>query len=216
MHKCVGFGPSHAFLWRPWIFPHALGCGARRGPTCTPRGKFGSRAGSGARALGVQNREIWQVISGLIFAELESSMTMENPHVNFFRFCSDTPRQNNTRFKLSPFLEQQTLLCVCGHCLVYVCCLCATCLRGCAGLVCAYMCWNPTFQLVFFSLLLVAPAVRITSSVSHRLSSSQALYVWQPRCDNSRTSSSPYCDGHGRCISLCVRVRETFPVGMNT
>ena len=53
-----------AFLWRPWVVCRALGCGARRGPTCTPRRKFGSRAGSVARALGVQRREIWQVSRG--------------------------------------------------------------------------------------------------------------------------------------------------------
>ena len=49
------------------------------GPVCTPRRKFGSRAGSVARALGVQSREIWQVITGLLSAELKPSKTMENP-----------------------------------------------------------------------------------------------------------------------------------------
>ena len=54
-------GHLHGFLRRPWVFSHALVCGARRGPTCTPRSKF--RTGSVARALGVQSREIWQIIA---------------------------------------------------------------------------------------------------------------------------------------------------------
>ena len=52
----------HALLRRPWVFSRTLGCGARTGPACTPRRKFGSRESSVARALGVQSREIWQVI----------------------------------------------------------------------------------------------------------------------------------------------------------
>ena len=37
-------------------------------------------------------------------------------------FCSDKPRQDNTRFKLSPFLQRRTLLpCVCGHLRMHVC-----------------------------------------------------------------------------------------------
>ena len=43
--------------------------------------------------------------------------------------------------------------------------------------VCAFSCWNPTFQLfVFFFALLVAAAVRMMS-VSYRPSNSQALYL---------------------------------------
>ena len=63
---------------------HSLGCGASRGAACTPRRKIGSQADSVARALGVQSREIWQVIMGLLSAQLEPSKTMENLHVNYF------------------------------------------------------------------------------------------------------------------------------------
>ena len=85
MYRCVLFRRDLlAFLRRPWVASHALGCGARRGPACTPRRKFGSRAGSVARALGVQRREIWQVITGLLSAELEPGKAMENPHVRGF------------------------------------------------------------------------------------------------------------------------------------
>ena len=59
----------------------ALGCGAHRGAACTPRRKFGSRAGSVARALDVQSRQIRQVITGLLSVELELSKTLENPQV---------------------------------------------------------------------------------------------------------------------------------------
>ena len=98
-HKCVCFwdicalffgvlflGHLCAFLGRPWVFSRALGCGARRGPACTPRRKFGSRAGSVARAPGVQSQDIWQVIAALLSLELEPSKTMENPLVSFFFF----------------------------------------------------------------------------------------------------------------------------------
>ena len=74
----------HVFLRRPWVFSRANGCGARKGPTCTPRRKFGSREGSVARALGVLSREVWQVITGLPSGELDPSKTIENPHVSCF------------------------------------------------------------------------------------------------------------------------------------
>ena len=48
------------------VFPPALGCGARRETACTPRRKCGSVA----RALGVQSREIWQLIAGLLSDQL--------------------------------------------------------------------------------------------------------------------------------------------------
>ena len=44
------------------------------------RGTQGSRAGFLARALGVQSREIWQLIAGSLSAELESNKTTETPH----------------------------------------------------------------------------------------------------------------------------------------
>ena len=83
----------HAFPRRPWVTSRALGCGVRRGPACTPRRKFGSRAGSVARALGVQSREIWQVITGSLSAELEPSKATENPHVRRFapHCCNSSP-----------------------------------------------------------------------------------------------------------------------------
>ena len=58
--------------------------GHAEAPACTPRRKFGSRAGTVARTLGVQSHGIWQVITGLLSAELAPSKTMENPHVSCF------------------------------------------------------------------------------------------------------------------------------------
>ena len=69
---CVFSTFLHVFLRRPRVDSRALGCGARWGGACTPRRKFGSRAGSVARALGVQSREIWQVIAGSLSAELHT------------------------------------------------------------------------------------------------------------------------------------------------
>ena len=145
---------------------------------------------------------------GVAFREARAEQDNGKPTCQLF--CSDKPRQNNTRFKLSPFLQRRTLLCVCGHCL----CVCV--LRMCyvcAGLVCVFV-LEPHMSACFFALLLAA-AVRIMS-VSHRPSSSQALCFLQPRFNNSRASTSPFCDRHRRCISLRGFLRSMFPMGTNT
>ena len=82
--KCIFFKRSHAFLRRPWVFSRALGFGERRGAACAPRRKFGSRAGSVTRAQGVQRLKMWQVVAGLLSAEIEPSKAMENPYVSCF------------------------------------------------------------------------------------------------------------------------------------
>ena len=84
VYKRVCFGRLHAFLRRPWVFPRALSCRAHKGPACTPRRKFGSRAGSVSRALGVRSREIWQVIAESLSAELEPEQNNGKIHI-FFR-----------------------------------------------------------------------------------------------------------------------------------
>ena len=131
------FGHLHAFLERPWVFSRALGCGARRGLACKQRHKFWSRAGSAARALGVQSREIWRVITGLLSAELDPSKTIETPHVSHY-CCKAQQHGNSNRFKLSSVLQPRTLLCVCGP-LPYMCghdvCVYALCV--CSVYVCA-------------------------------------------------------------------------------
>ena len=118
---CV-FYVCRVFFRRPWFFSRALGYGARRGAACTPRRKFESRAGSLARTLGVQSREISQVSTGLLSAELKPSKTMENPHTRTCQlFCSPVPcckgqqDGNINRCKLYSLLEPRTLLCVRGH-----------------------------------------------------------------------------------------------------
>ena len=73
----------------------------------TPWRKFGSRPGCVARALGVQSRKIWKVITWLLSAELEPSKAMENLHTCQL-FCSNavkTATQTyNNHFKLSSVL----------------------------------------------------------------------------------------------------------------
>ena len=113
---------------------------------------------------------------------------------------------------------------VCGHCLAYVCCARATCSTcGCVGVrVCAFVHWTPHFGfLIIFALLAAAAAVRIMSATpSLKL---KLFTLWQPRYNSSRTSSSPFCDGHGRFISRacvcvlcsCMRVRATFALATN-
>ena len=67
----TGLFPEYeTFYFRPRVFSRALGCGARRGPTCT-RCKCGSRPGSVARALDLQSREIWQLTRGSLSDELD-------------------------------------------------------------------------------------------------------------------------------------------------
>ena len=80
--SCVLFGHFKSFSQAPMgLFSHCR-LRARRGPACIPRRKFESRAGSVARALGVQGHGIWLVITGLLCAEIESSKTTENRHVD--------------------------------------------------------------------------------------------------------------------------------------
>ena len=60
--KLTLFPEYKTFLFRPRVFPRALGC-ETRGSACTPRPKFGSRPGSVARALGV--RSLTDFVSGM-------------------------------------------------------------------------------------------------------------------------------------------------------
>ena len=81
------FPEYQTFLVRPRIVPRAPGCGARRGPVCTPRCKCRSRPGSVARALVVQSRASWQIIVGLISAS--SSLAGQcKPHNLLFCFAA--------------------------------------------------------------------------------------------------------------------------------
>ena len=99
------FTLRQTFLFRPPVFSRALGRGARRGAACARRCKCGCRPRSMARAPGVQSREIWQVTTGSLFAELEPSKKTENPHIKkiIFLFCAlllyllQTPHQPSTR-----------------------------------------------------------------------------------------------------------------------
>ena len=139
MYQCVFFSTSARFSPAPVGLSRALGCGARRRPACKTRRKFGSRAGSVARALGVQNRKTWQVTMGSLSTELMPSKAMENPHISCFaplcQDCSNTA--TNDRFKLSSALQLRTLLCVCRPLLCRVLSLgtrCMCCVCVCTGL----------------------------------------------------------------------------------
>ena len=52
------------------------------------RRKFGARPGSVARALGVQSRANWQVITRSLSAELEPTRAMETAQFDILASCS--------------------------------------------------------------------------------------------------------------------------------
>ena len=111
-------------------FSRDLGCGACRRIACTPRCKCGSRPGSVARALGVQSREIWQVIAGLLCNQLEPTRPTQTPKMSFCSCFSPLsaaavsevpqkpskskakqPRYNSSRTSsVSPKLQSRTVL----------------------------------------------------------------------------------------------------------
>ena len=132
-------------------------------------------------------------------AQPEPPKTMEKPH--FSCFCATDPHGNNTRFKLSPFLQTRTLLCGCGHCL----CGCAVCaIYTCACVrICACVCWKPTFQLYSFSLLCLLLLYHVCITPSLKPLNSTVYTLWQPRYNSSRTSSSSLVtatDGASVCV----------------
>ena len=192
-------GYLHSFLRRPWVLSRALACGARRGAARTPRYKFGSRAGSVARALGVQSRESWQIITGLLSAELEPSKTMETPHASCF-----APLLHKLSTWWQPRYKSSRPSNLCGPQLryayvdiAYSCLLCAVILRVrvCRRVrVCVSVCWNagtPHFCFLFFCstcCCCCCCCCRRIMSVSHR------------------PSSSLLCGSHGTTVTqqLCV------------
>ena len=136
------FTLRQTFLFRPPVSSRALGRGARRGAACARRCKCGCRPRSMARAPGVQSREIWQVTTGSLFAELEPSKKTENPHIIkiIFLFCAlllyllQIPHQpskrvyfdaatvrQQPRFKLFPLRQPYSKQYFCAGVSVWVC-----------------------------------------------------------------------------------------------
>ena len=78
-----------------------------QGPACTPRYKFGFRAGSVARALGVQSREIWLGTHGVAFRGARAEQDNGKPTCQLFfsrshwlHPCEGQQHGNNNRLKL--------------------------------------------------------------------------------------------------------------------
>ena len=122
---------ANVFFWTfarfspaPAGFSRTLGCGARRGPACTPRRKFGSRAGSVARTLGVQSRETWRVITGLLSAELKPNNQKRVCQLLFSTVVKALYLVAATVQEQSHINLCGLLLCVFGHC-ICVSVLCA-------------------------------------------------------------------------------------------
>ena len=129
---------------------------------------------------------------GIAFSPARASQDNGKPT---FQLCySNEPHGNNTRFKLSPFLQPRTLR-------MRVCCVCYVSAGLC---ICAL---KPHTSARFFSVfvfllcLLLLYHVCITPSL--KLSSS-LLCGSHGTTAVSRTWSSPVCDGHGRSICLCA------------
>ena len=74
------------FLFRPRVFPRALGFGVRRGPECILRHKFAPRTGSVAHVLGVESRASWVIFTGLRSAT-PSRQGPWKPHNFSFSVC---------------------------------------------------------------------------------------------------------------------------------
>ena len=77
------FAHCLAFLYGPRVFTRALSRGARRGARRYSRRTFWAQPGSVARALGVQSRSSWRVMTGSLSAELSPTRPMETPKVKF-------------------------------------------------------------------------------------------------------------------------------------
>ena len=135
MHICTIFGLFASFFSAPVVFFSRSRPRGKQGGRLYTTAQAGSRAGSVARALGGPNREIWQVLTGLLSAELEPSKTMENQHAG--HCCKAQKHGDINRFKLSSVIQLRTLLwaCrpllyMCGHDVcVYALCVCLCVLR---------------------------------------------------------------------------------------
>ena len=67
--------------------------------------------------------------------------------------------------------------------------------------VCAFVCWNPTFQPVFFGSACCC-CYRIMSSVSHRPSSSQAFYFVADTVQQQSHSKFVWITTHYACVDI--------------
>ena len=199
------------FLFRPRALSRALGCGARMGPACTQRCKCGSLLGSVARALGGQSREIWQVPRDR-FLPSQSLARQWETRISAFLLHRATPEQHSRQ-------ERRTLVCVCGPLLCVCVLLCATC--GCMRVCeCVFVCWNPTFNFLFFFAPLAtaaaAAAVRHVCIITPSLKLSSSLLCGSHGTTAIAHQILPFVTATDGASVLCVHVRPMFPMGTNT
>ena len=162
-----------------------------------------------ARALGVQSRANWQVITVSLSGEPELCKTTENPHFSFFAPLSHTVTTLAPKF--SPSSQLRTLPsvggplpCVCGRLLTRVCAACVLRVRVCGPL---HLCAGTPHFSVFSIIFALTDAGVVVSCLHHTVPPPLKLsHLWQPLHNSSHTSSSPFCDGHGRCtfVRVCV------------
>ena len=91
------------------------------------RRKFGPRVGSVARALCVQSRAIWRVITGSLSVQPEPHKTMENPY--FSLFAPPNPRSHSHGHYYACVDHYHAGVDIAY---AYVCCVCYVCVRTCA------------------------------------------------------------------------------------
>ena len=132
----------------------ALSAAGDEGARVYSRRKLGPRPGSVARALGIQSRAKWQLITGSLSSEAEphkaSSQDGGNPTSQLF--CTNEPHGNNARFKVSPSCSHGHWYAYVDH--YYVCVdivdACES-VPACAGLCfCVLVLGSPSFRTVRF------------------------------------------------------------------
>ena len=203
------FAHRAPFLFRPRVFSRALDCGAPRGPACARRCECGSRSGSVARVLGANSGEQpWDR-----FPPGQSLARQCKTHVSAF-FSTTTMRVWRVLARTRAVGVLPVGVCMCAGL-----CICVVEPHVSAfGIFLLCLLLIHSFIHSFICLLLL---MMCASCLYHTVPQPLKLStLWEPRYNSgSRTPSSSFCDGHGRCISLydvwmpCFLWERTQPLG---
>ena len=161
------------------------------------------------RALGVQSRANWHV-SRDRFPLSQGLARQWKSHISaFFAPSIDTVTTLASSFPrfdshghyayVHHYYACADIVYACVSCVFCVFCVCVLRVRVCGSVhLCAGI---PHFSFLIFA----AHAAAVVSCLHHTVPQALKLStLWQPRYKCSRTSSSSFCDGHGRCICVCA------------